>query len=53
MRIRPATAEDFDSIWHIFEEVVRVDETYVYPLDISRADGRLRRCRREVRMARG
>lgn len=36
MKIRPATVEDFDQIWPIFQEIATAGETYAYPRDISR-----------------
>ena len=34
--IRPATADDRDSIWSIFEAVIRPGDTYVFDPDLSR-----------------
>lgn len=34
--IREATADDFDAIWPIFEEIVRAGETYAYETDTGR-----------------
>jgi L-amino acid N-acyltransferase YncA len=36
MTIREATAEDFDRIWPIFNEIVAAGETYAYPRDMTR-----------------
>lgn len=38
MQIRPATAEDFDAIWPIFEQVVRAGDTYAYPTDMTKRE---------------
>lgn len=36
MNIREATDADFDSIWPIFEEIVRAGETYAYDRDCNK-----------------
>ena len=38
MEIRPATSQDDDAIWAIFEPVIRAGETYTRPRDASRED---------------
>ena len=38
MNIREATINDFDSIWPIFHEIVKVGETYAYPVDTSKQE---------------
>lgn len=38
MHIRPASAADDDTIWHILEPAFRAGETYPIPHDTSRAD---------------
>ncbi|HEX6151054.1 GNAT family N-acetyltransferase [Nocardioides sp.] len=35
MRIRPATAADWPSIWPIFRDIVAAGETYAYPEDLT------------------
>lgn len=36
MNIREAEIEDFDQIWPIFHEIVKVGETYAYPQETTR-----------------
>jgi L-amino acid N-acyltransferase YncA len=36
MKIRAATALDFEQIWPIFREIVLAEETYAFPPDITR-----------------
>jgi RimJ/RimL family protein N-acetyltransferase len=36
--IRPAAARDADAIWHILESMIRADEAYPLPRDLTRAD---------------
>jgi ribosomal protein S18 acetylase RimI-like enzyme len=38
LEIRPATPEDHEAIWPIFEAVARAGDTYVYAPDIGRED---------------
>ncbi|MFC8599163.1 GNAT family N-acetyltransferase [Isoptericola sp. NPDC057191] len=38
--IRPATDDDWAALWPIVEGVVREGETYVYPPDLTSAQGR-------------
>ena len=38
MLIRPATRNDDDAVWTIFEPVIRAGETYTRPRDASRED---------------
>lgn len=33
--IRPATEDDWIEIWPFFDEIVRAQETYAYPLDLT------------------
>ena len=40
MNIREATQTDFDAIWPIFHEIVSAGETYAYPRDTSKEEGR-------------
>ncbi len=40
MRIREASAEDFDDIWPIFCEIAAAGETYAYPRDITKDEAR-------------
>ena len=40
MNIREATKTDFDEIWPIFHEIVSAGETYAYPRDTSKEQGR-------------
>lgn len=40
LEIKEARLEDFDSIWHIFQEVVKDADTYPYPPDISLDEAR-------------
>lgn len=39
MLIRPATPDDHDAIWRIFEPVIRAGETYTRPRDSTREEG--------------
>jgi L-amino acid N-acyltransferase YncA len=38
--IRPATDDDWPSIWSFFEPIVREGETYTYPTDLTSEAGR-------------
>jgi len=38
--IRPATQDDWPSIWPIFDATVRAGETYAYPLDLTSEQAR-------------
>jgi len=38
MDIKEATAEDFDAIWPIFQEIVSAGETYAYHRETTRAE---------------
>ena len=38
--IREVTPSQFDEIWPIFQEVIRGEDTYPYPADISKEDAR-------------
>jgi L-amino acid N-acyltransferase YncA len=40
VEIREATDDDWPAIWPFFEQIAKAGETYVYPLDVSEADGR-------------
>ncbi|MFE4830608.1 GNAT family N-acetyltransferase [Streptomyces sp. NPDC056672] len=40
MPIREATAEDWPAIWPFFHEIVAAGETFSYPLDLDRTEGR-------------
>jgi L-amino acid N-acyltransferase YncA len=40
MRIREATAEDWDAIWPFFHEIVAAGDTYVYDRDLTKEQGR-------------
>ncbi|MFD6175972.1 MULTISPECIES: GNAT family N-acetyltransferase [unclassified Isoptericola] len=40
LTIRPATDDDWPSLWPIVEAVVREGETYVYPLDLTSEQAR-------------
>ncbi|WP_329567213.1 GNAT family N-acetyltransferase [Kitasatospora sp. NBC_01266] len=40
MLIREATAEDWPAIWPFFQEIVARGETFPYPLDLGREQGR-------------
>lgn len=40
MRIREATAADFEEIWHIFHEIVSAGETYAYSQDTSKEEAK-------------
>lgn len=40
MKIRVATASDFDAIWPIFHDIAAAGETYAYPTDISQKEAR-------------
>jgi ribosomal protein S18 acetylase RimI-like enzyme len=40
MLIREANEEDFDAIWPVFEEVVSAGDTYAYPKESSKAEGK-------------
>lgn len=40
MLIREATTEDWAGIWPFFHEIVAAGETFTYPVDLSREDGR-------------
>src|SRR5437868_6378891 len=39
MHIRPATANDDDSLWAILEPTIRSGETYTFPTDMLRDQG--------------
>ena len=38
MLIRPATAEDAESIWRVLSPTIRTGETYALPVDMTRED---------------
>jgi len=38
--IRPATSEDWPSIWPFFSQIVAAGETYAFPLDLTPETGR-------------
>lgn len=38
--IREATEVDFDTIWPIFHAIARAGDTYAYPTDITKAEGK-------------
>lgn len=40
MLIREATAEDWPAIWPFFHEITAAGETFTYPLDLDREEGR-------------
>ena len=40
MPIREASPDDFDAIWPFFQEIVAAGESFPYPRDTSKADGR-------------
>ncbi|WP_419992873.1 N-acetyltransferase family protein [Streptomyces boninensis] len=40
MMIREATAADWDAIWPFFHEIAAAGETFVYPLDLDKDQGR-------------
>lgn len=40
MRIRDATDTDFDLIWPMFRDIASAGETYAYPRDITKAEGK-------------
>jgi L-amino acid N-acyltransferase YncA len=40
MNIRQATANDFDEIWPIFHEIVQAGDTYAYPRNADKEEGR-------------
>lgn len=40
IEIRKVTSEDFEDIWPMFCEVVRAGESYPYPMDTSKEQGR-------------
>ncbi|MFI1519245.1 GNAT family N-acetyltransferase [Kitasatospora cineracea] len=40
MLIREATAEDWPAIWPFFHRIVAAGETFTYPLDLGREQGR-------------
>jgi len=40
MNIRQAAGEDFERIWPIFHEIVAAGETYAYPRDTTKEQGR-------------
>ncbi|WP_109509047.1 GNAT family N-acetyltransferase [Nocardioides speluncae] len=39
-RIRPATAADWPAIWPFFDEIVRAQESYAYPFDLTSESAR-------------
>lgn len=40
MQIREALASDFEDIWPIFYEITSVGDTYAYPLEVSKKEGK-------------
>ncbi|ODB84259.1 GNAT family N-acetyltransferase [Candidatus Thiodiazotropha endoloripes] len=40
MQIREATEVDFDAIWPIFKEIASAGDTYAYPSDTSKNEGK-------------
>ncbi|MFI7420462.1 GNAT family N-acetyltransferase [Nonomuraea sp. NPDC049684] len=40
MLIREATVDDWSAIWPFFREIVAAGETFTYPLDLGREEGR-------------
>lgn len=40
MLIREATEADFEAIWPIFKEIASVGDTYAYPSDTSKSEGK-------------
>ncbi|MGH3310670.1 MAG: GNAT family N-acetyltransferase [Streptomyces sp.] len=40
MLIREATAQDWNAIWPFFEEIVAAGETFTFPVDLDRDEGR-------------
>jgi ribosomal protein S18 acetylase RimI-like enzyme len=38
LEIRPATSDDFEALWPIFEAVVATETTYFFPRDTPRAE---------------
>ncbi len=40
MQIREATEADFEEIWPIFHEIVSAGDTYAYPRDVSKSEGK-------------
>lgn len=40
MNIREATSDDFYAIWPIFHEIVSAGDTYAYPRNVTREEGK-------------
>jgi ribosomal protein S18 acetylase RimI-like enzyme len=40
LTIRAATTADFEAIWPIFQEIVSAGETYAYPRDTTKTEGK-------------
>lgn len=40
LAIREATETDFDRIWPIFQAIASPGDTYAYPTDVTKAEGR-------------
>ena len=40
LTIRPATDDDWPSIWPFFDRIVQAGETYAFPLDLTEETGR-------------
>ena len=40
LKIREATEADFEKIWPIFHAVASGGDTYAYPTDVTKAEGR-------------
>ena len=40
MQIREATEADYEQIWPIFHEIASAGETYAYPRDVTKSEGK-------------
>ena len=40
LKIRQATESDFDTIWPLFQAIAEAGDTYAYPTDVSKGEGR-------------